>query len=142
MVVAADDSRPSHMTALRNRRFVEGSTRRYIDAAVSGAPHPYGSSTATITNSAPSGTSMPTRMRPLFSSIEKAALRFGSVETSAPAQLDPSFVLKIGSSPRDSWNRRRTESGVIVQPCAGRCHVEQLRPLVPSGLKNGLFRSI
>ena len=45
IVVAGDDSRPSHMTALRKRRFVDGNGRRYIDAAVSGAPQWYGSST-------------------------------------------------------------------------------------------------
>ncbi len=33
------DSRPSHMTALRKRRFVDGRGRRYMDAAVRGAPH-------------------------------------------------------------------------------------------------------
>ena len=39
MLVVGDDSRPSHMTALRNPRLVDGSGRRYIDAEVSGAWH-------------------------------------------------------------------------------------------------------
>ena len=55
---------PSHMTALRKRRFVDGKGRRYIDADVSGAWQWYGSSTFSMTNSAPIGTSTPTRIRP------------------------------------------------------------------------------
>src|SRR5262245_54743729 len=102
MVVDDEDSRPSHITALKNPRLVDGSGRRYIEAAVSGAAQRYGSSTDSMTNSAPSGTSMPTRISPRRSSRLNARARLSSVETSAPSQLEPSFARKIGSSPRDS----------------------------------------
>ena len=130
------------MTALRKRRFVEGSGRRYIDAAVSGAPQRYGSSTLSMTNSAGEGTSMPTRISPLVSSRLYAARRLATLETSALPQFDPSFVRKTGSRPRESSNRRRTDSGVSDHPSAGRWQEKQLRPLVPSAVKNGFERSI
>src|SRR4030095_589161 len=120
MVVVGDDSRPSHMTALRKPRLVDGSGRRYIDAAVNDAPHPYGSSTLSMTDSASTGTSMPTRIRPRVRRRLYAVKRLPTVDTSAPSQLDPSLGRKIGSSPRDSRNRFCTDSGWIVQPCSGR----------------------
>ena len=49
-----EDSRPSHMSVLRNRRFVEGKGRRYIDS-VDGSPQPYGLTTLTTLNSAAAG---------------------------------------------------------------------------------------
>jgi len=129
------------MTALRKRRFVDGSGRRYIDAAVNGAPQLYGSSTWSMTNSAPAGTSMPMRISPRLSNWLKAARRLPTVDTSAPSQFDPSFVRKIGSSPRDSAKRSWTDSGVMVHPCAGRWHEKHVRPFVPRSLKNGLSTS-
>jgi hypothetical protein len=116
IVVVGDDSRPSHITALRNRRFVAGSGRRYTESDVRGRLQSYGSSTSSIANSAPAGTSRPTLMRPRESRRLNARRRCCSVVMSASWQLDPSLLRKIGSSPFDSTKRRCTSSGVIVHP--------------------------
>ena len=70
--------------------------------AVSGALHPYGSSTLSMMNSAFGGTSMPTRMSPRASSRLNAFRRLASVLMSASSQLEPSLARKIGSRPRES----------------------------------------
>src|SRR5512146_1499201 len=109
------DSRPSHITVLRNRRFVAGSGRRYIDAERRLIPHEYGSSTESIANSAFAGTFNSTRMVARLSSRLNARCRADTVETSASGQFEPSFVRKTGSSPSDAPKRFWTVAGGIVQ---------------------------
>src|SRR5262245_64077382 len=109
MLVDGVDSRPSHMTALKKPRLVDGRGRRYIETVPAGAPHWYGSSTLSTTNSAPGGTSMATRISPRVRSMLYAAMRLPTVDTSAPSQFDPSLVRKIGSSPCDSLKRFCTD---------------------------------
>ncbi len=94
-------SRPSHITVLRNFRFVVGSGRRKSDSSAALAWW-YGSSTAMSSKSAVAGTPMPTRMRPLASSMLYALRRAVRVETSAVGEFEPSFVLKIAPSPSES----------------------------------------
>jgi len=61
--VCGEDPRPSHITVLRNRKFVVGSGRRYTDS-VDVSLQPYGFSTLTTLNSAFSGTGLATRINP------------------------------------------------------------------------------
>src|SRR2546425_806466 len=68
MVMPASVSRPSHITPERKPRLAEGSGRRKSDSSRELAK-PYGSSAATSSNSAPAGTSRPTRMSPLLRSM-------------------------------------------------------------------------
>src|SRR5439155_17980772 len=84
-------SRPSHMSVLRKLRFVDGRGRRNSDRSLALAC-PYGSSTATSTNSAFAGIPMPTRIRPLDGSFLYAARRASTVETSASGEFEPSLV--------------------------------------------------
>src|SRR4051812_35860187 len=85
---------------------------------------------------------IPTRMRPLSSSSLNAERRAATVDTSAFGEFAPSLVRKIGSSPAVSSKRCRIDSGVTLHPVRAWWQVEQLRPLLPYDLKNGLFRSI
>src|SRR5262245_10699542 len=113
MVDVADDSRPSHMTALRNARFALGSGRRYSEASLLAGPHANGSDTESIVNSAPARTSIPTRIRPRVSSMLYASRFWRKVFGAAPSQFEPSLLLKIGSVPLVKRNRRCTFAGVI-----------------------------
>ena len=73
IVLVDDDSRPSHMIALRKRTLDEGSGRRHSDASLVAGPHWLGSATRSMTNSAPAGALSPIRMRPRFRSRLYAA---------------------------------------------------------------------
>jgi hypothetical protein len=55
-------------------------------------------------------------MRPRVRRRLNAAMRPGSVDTSAPSQFEPSFGRKIGSRPAVVANRTRTDCGVTVHP--------------------------
>ena len=104
IVVVGADSRPSHITALRKRRLVAGSGRRYMRCRRERR--------AACTDRRRCRRRTPRRRArrcrresvPCVSSRLKAA-RFRPVETSAPSQLDPSLVRKIGSVPRVAAKR-------------------------------------
>ncbi len=136
----ANDSRPSHITAVRNRRFVAGGGRRKSESCVALAK-PYGSSTFTSANSAPAGTGKPIRITPLLSNMLNACFRAWTVETSAFGEFEPSTVRKMGSSPAVNANRSWTSGGVIVQADEVTWQEEQDLPLVPRLWKNGFDRS-
>ena len=142
-------SRPSHMTVERNCRFVVGSGRRKSDSSAALAK-PYGSSTATSSKSAVAGTPMPTRMRPLLSTMLYAARLASRVETSALGEFEPSLVLKIaprpsGSSITPPFVRSKiacTCAGTIVHPALGTWQLTQRRPFAPRSWKNSLPSSM
>src|SRR5215216_1890946 len=99
MLVVEDDSRPSHITALRKARFVVGSGRRYTDTSLDAGAHWYGSATLSMKNSVLSGRSKPTRISPRVSS-RLYACRCSAFDCGvAPSQFDPSLLAKIGSRP-------------------------------------------
>ena len=104
-------SRPSHITALRKRRLVVGSTRRYTDASA-GDPlraQPYGSWTAVMVYSAPAGTVSPTRMSPWFNSRLCPAAPSAAV---TDGQLAPSTGANRGSVPPVAANTARAASAL------------------------------
>ena len=80
---------------------MDGSGRRYIDARVSGAPQRYGSSTLSMMNSALGRDVDADADQPARQQQAERLPALADVETSAPSQLEPSLVRKIGSSPRD-----------------------------------------
>jgi hypothetical protein len=55
----------------------------------------------------------------LFISRLNETRRADSVDTSAPSQFAPSFVVKSGSWPLLLLKRWATSTGVIVHACAG-----------------------
>ena len=77
IVVTGDDSRPSHIKALRNPRFVDGNGRLYNEASLVADRQWFGSLTLSMKNSAPGGRSRPTRMRPRVSSSPVRGSFFG-----------------------------------------------------------------
>src|SRR4051812_31952935 len=79
----------------------------------------------------------PTRIRPLVSSMLKALRRAPSVDTSASGEFEPSLVRNMGSSPRVSWKRVRSSSGVIVHAVDATWQDAHDLPLPPRFLKNG-----
>src|SRR5262245_2580019 len=132
-----NDSRPSNMTVVKNRRLVDGKGRRKSDSSLALAK-PYGSSTPISANSAPAGIPIPTRINPLFSNMLYAARRAPTVDTSASGEFDPSLVRKIGSRPCVFLNRSWTSPGEIDQAVEGTWQLTHERPFVPRLRKNGL----
>jgi hypothetical protein len=139
-VASRNVSRPSHITVLKKRKFVEGSGRRKSDSS-SALANPYGSCTDSSSNSAPAGMPFPIRIRARSRRRLNALRRARSVETSAVGEVEPSTVRKSGSSPAVCSNRSCTKSGVMVIPDPGTWQVLQERPFVPSDWKNGLLGS-
>src|ERR1043165_1157576 len=94
--VCVDDSRPSHIRVLRNRRLVDGRGRRYMDNVVV-LLQPYGLLTLTTVNSALAGTVSAMRIKPLLVSRLYAVRRASSVEVSigVPGTTVPSTISQL-----------------------------------------------
>src|SRR5581483_1475481 len=136
-------SRPSHITALRNVKFVAGSGRRYMAGCVAVVlGQLYGSWMLMIWNSALGGTGIEMRSRALLSSWLYAARRACMVEKSPVGQFAPSTGRNTGSVPCVTAKRICTSCGVMVHASVGMWQVTQDRPFVPRLLKNGFLRSI
>src|SRR5207248_8833968 len=80
---------------------------------------------------------MPTRMRPLVSSMLYAARRACTVETSASGEVEPSLGRKIGSSPPVASKRARMPAALTPMFSLGWCEVTHRRPFTPRSRKNG-----
>ena len=107
---------------LRKFRLVAGKGGRKSDSSLPFAlwpAYPYGSSTASSSNSAVPGTEMPTRMTPLVRSMLYASRFALKVDVSASGEFEPSFFRKIGSVPRVARNRSWMPRVLTVMLFAG-----------------------
>ena len=134
-------SRPSHITVLRNERFVVGSGRRYMEADVSGASQRVGIVDVDDLELRAGRHSEPDAdqalrqqqavgLRGAFERGDVGSLAVRAVigaedRVEAPGLVEPGLELDRRDGPRS----------------AGRWQVKQVRPLVPRSWKNGLSSS-